>query len=675
MPAAPHMDFATVASAALAQAKSLLPEWFPNGKFRGREFVIGNIHGDVGESLSVNTLTGHWADFSTDHKGGDLIALYAAIHNINQAEAARKLSENLGTTPQKSATVHTIPSRDAIEWHGIFPVPADAPPPPDRHFKHGLPVHIAHYRNQNGALLALIYRCEPTPNEKIILPLTYCQNTKTNLRAWVWQSLPKPRSLYKTELLSQNPNARILVVEGERKCDDVNDMLPPDWIAVSWPNGAPSWDKSDWSILSNRHVVIWPDNDPPGIAAANNIARILATHKAQARVLTPPPGVGSAWDVGDAIAEGWDRNLLMQFINSQETPSIWHSDDAWNEADIPPRAWVARGFAERRNVTVLAGAGAAGKSMLLKAWAVAAVLGMPFSRFQPIAPLRVLSYNVEDDLDEERRRLSATLRYFNATPSHLAGKLRILGPTNVGTLVERDPNTNRLKVTEAMTAICHHIETFKPDILILDPLVELHTIEENDNTGLRAVIANFRQLSNTYNLATIIAHHVRKGAIAPGDPDMVRGAGSIVGAARVVFTVCGMSEEEATKLGIPTDSRKSFFRIDGAKINHAPLQDAEWFERTPFQLDNQEDVAAAIPWQPPQDLLTSSHYETIETEYILPSKIWCNGHKQLYDIVLNDGSLIQATDDHRVLTAKGWFTLREAFDQQLEILCLNQEVD
>ena len=91
MPAAPHMDFATVASAALAQAKSLLPEWFPNGKFRGREFVIGNIHGDVGESLSVNTLTGHWADFSTDHKGGDLIALYAAIHGLSQIDAARRL--------------------------------------------------------------------------------------------------------------------------------------------------------------------------------------------------------------------------------------------------------------------------------------------------------------------------------------------------------------------------------------------------------------------------------------------------------------------------------------------------------------------------------------------------------------------------------------------------------
>ena len=30
-----------------------------------------------------------------------------------------------------------------------------------------------------------------------------------------------------------------------------------------------------------------------------------------------------------------------------------------------------------------------------------------------------------------------------------------------------------------------------PDVLILDPLVELHDAEENDNTALRAVMAKF----------------------------------------------------------------------------------------------------------------------------------------------------------------------------------------
>jgi DNA polymerase-3 subunit alpha len=53
-------------------------------------------------------------------------------------------------------------------------------------------------------------------------------------------------------------------------------------------------------------------------------------------------------------------------------------------------------------------------------------------------------------------------------------------------------------------------------------------------------------------------------------------------------------------------------------------------------------------------------------EYFKPKKIWSSGIKQVYDIILNDGSLIRATEDHMVYTTKGWKTIREAFEQELE---------
>ena len=117
---------------------------------------------------------------------------------------------------------------------------------------------------------------------------------------------------------------------------------------------------------------------------------------------------------------------------------LWHSDKPWSEADIPPRAWIAHGFLLRGAVSLIAGAGSAGKSMLVKAWIVSCATGLPFSRFDPKTPIRVLSYNVEDDLHEERRRLSAALRQFNRTPFDISKNLRIVGPSDVGTLIERD---------------------------------------------------------------------------------------------------------------------------------------------------------------------------------------------------------------------------------------------
>ena len=74
------IDFPSLAEKLLADAPALLREWFPAGKVTGREFKIGNVEGDAGESLCVNIDTGKWADFSGSNKGGDLISLYAAIN-------------------------------------------------------------------------------------------------------------------------------------------------------------------------------------------------------------------------------------------------------------------------------------------------------------------------------------------------------------------------------------------------------------------------------------------------------------------------------------------------------------------------------------------------------------------------------------------------------------------
>jgi hypothetical protein len=71
------IPYEQIKAASLAQSESLLFSWFPNGKQAGDEFKIGNISGDPGSSLSINTRTGMWSDFAGDEKGGDLISLFA----------------------------------------------------------------------------------------------------------------------------------------------------------------------------------------------------------------------------------------------------------------------------------------------------------------------------------------------------------------------------------------------------------------------------------------------------------------------------------------------------------------------------------------------------------------------------------------------------------------------
>ena len=56
-------------------------EWFPNGRQVGREFKVGNLAGEPGQSLSINLDTGLWSDFAVGVGGRDLIDLYAKLRH------------------------------------------------------------------------------------------------------------------------------------------------------------------------------------------------------------------------------------------------------------------------------------------------------------------------------------------------------------------------------------------------------------------------------------------------------------------------------------------------------------------------------------------------------------------------------------------------------------------
>jgi hypothetical protein len=287
--------------------------------------------------------------------------------------------------------------------------------------------------------------------------------------------------------------------------------------------------------------------------------------------------------------------------NGSAAPALWVDTDPWHEADIPRRPWIAPGYALRGAVTVVAGPPSAMKSSLMLAWACAVALGYEHGDFCPRAPGKVLLYNVEDDRDEQRRRLSATLRQFDAAPADIQGQVITAGPVGVGTLLEVDSETGFVHETLAMQALRELLREHEPDMLIVDPLAELHTAPENDNTALRSVVAGFRALAAEFNMAVVVLHHTRKGAVAPGDPDAARGASSLVGAGRVVLTLCGMSEEDAEFLGLAKDrkTRSAYVRLDDAKQNYAAIGDARWFEKTVYALASGEYVPAAVPWQPP----------------------------------------------------------------------------
>ena len=99
--------------------------------------------------------------------------------------------------------------------------------------------------------------------------------------------------------------------------------------------------------------------------------------------------------------------------------AIWVDDGDWDEALLPVRPWAVPGYALRGAVTLVVGPPSAKKSTLMLTWGCAFALGRPHGYFGPTESGTVVIYNCEDNRDEQRRRLSAVLRQFEAEPADI----------------------------------------------------------------------------------------------------------------------------------------------------------------------------------------------------------------------------------------------------------------
>ena len=398
------MSFEQVNRAALNAYPGLLNAILPGGKVQGQEFVCGDLSGKSGRSLSVNLDKGVWKDFSTEQGGSDPVSLWAAAHGCSQIEAARLLATQLGLPDaakgQRSVCAPRHAAKQTLVSTGRVP---------DKIFHPtlGQPAAFWVYHDQQGRVLGLVCRWDHPGGEKTIRPYTPSRNANGDI-AWQWKGWPEPRPLYGLDRLAAHPDAPVLVTEGEKAADAAQKLFPG-MVAITWPHGAESAGKADFSPLRSRTVHVWPDADEPGHRAAR-AACDAATAVGAVEVLkvAPPEGVTSGWDLADALAEGWTPERASTWLQTHSTHYKTEADDgptfdiepldvAWCLQNPPPeKGFHARPHIPSGCVGVLSGTGAVGKSFLSLQLCVGLACGRSFGPFEIGQPARALIVNVED---------------------------------------------------------------------------------------------------------------------------------------------------------------------------------------------------------------------------------------------------------------------------------------
>lgn len=200
-----------------------------------------------------------------------------------------------------------------VQEQCLMPAPHEAQAATMRHVKLGNPSAVYAYRDRASAVLGYICRFD-TPEGKQILPLTYWQTEQG--AGWRWKGFPEPRPLYGLDKLATHPHRPVLVCEGE-KAADAAQQLVPDYVCITSSGGSNAAHKADWSVVRDRKVFIWPDNDEAGQKYAQAVANILSIGN-QVRMITPPTGKPNGWDAADALAEGWDRTPVDALIENSK---------------------------------------------------------------------------------------------------------------------------------------------------------------------------------------------------------------------------------------------------------------------------------------------------------------------------------------------------------------------
>jgi hypothetical protein len=175
-------------------------------------------------------------------------------------------------------------------------------------------------------------------------------------------------------------------------------------------------------------------------------------------------------------------------------------EPAWRLAErAEEHRWLVTGLWSEQAVGIVGGEPKCCKSFLALDLAVAVASGTPcLRRFAVSRAGRVLLFAAEDALHIVRRRLEGICAAAGLALADLDIQV-ITAP-----ILRLDLDADRRNLADTVARLL-------PRLLILDPFVRLHRIDENASGEVAPLLAFLRELQRRHGTAVLVVHHARKG--------------------------------------------------------------------------------------------------------------------------------------------------------------------
>ena len=175
--------------------------------------------------------------------------------------------------------------------------------------------------------------------------------------------------------------------------------------------------------------------------------------------------------------------------------------------------WLVASLWARAGVGILGGAPKCCKSWLALEMAVAVASGAACLGVFDVGDVGpALLYMAEDAAPVVKTRLAGICRHrgleLASLPIHL-----ITAPA-----LRLDRAHDQARLRDA-------VAKYAPRLLVLDPFVRLHRIDENDAGQVSALLGYLRELQRAHDVAVLVVHHARKNGSAGQPGQSLRGSG------------------------------------------------------------------------------------------------------------------------------------------------------
>lgn len=285
----------------------------------------------------------------------------------------------------------------------------------------------------------------------------------------------------------------------------------------------------------------WP-HDPADLIAENigDLQRLDATRK--------PKTESDSWTEALRVALTDVQNALGSSVSTQRTPLFVDAHDLFTR-EYPATPWLITGLMTRGGIAQFGAEPKSGKTWFALECSIGIATGSRVCG-EFFAQRGTVAYFFAEDLDRQvRNRTRALLASRGLLPEAIRGRLHVC------------PRGTTLDVTrnEDLAWIVASCRKLGPlDLLVLDPLRDIHSGKENESDDMSDVMRRMKTLGTILGCTVAFAHHAGKPSKDQSDRragQRARGSGAIHGStdSGIYFGLRGGDGRRTFELGVDVE--------------------------------------------------------------------------------------------------------------------------